>query len=176
MVSKITFNGKEYSSVDEMPPDVRQTYEKVIQVFQDKDQDGVPDIFQGGAQNIQGAQKIVINQGLFTKIIFNGKEYSSVDEMPPNVRQAYEQAMSAFADQNKNGMPDVFESSGNAVVQVSKQFSVGRNLSLAPASSASTNVTTSDTNLFLVGILVATLLVIVAVLLFLLLFAPLVFR
>lgn len=176
MTNKITFNGKEYSSVDEMPPDVRQAYEKVIQVFQDKDHDGVPDIFQGSAQNTQDAQRIVINQSSFTKIIFNGKEYSSVDEMPPNVRQAYEQAMSAFADQNKNGVPDVFESSGNAVVQVSKQFSVERNLSPALGQSVSTNVTTSDTNLFLVGILVAILLVIVAVLLFLLLFTPRVFR
>lgn len=46
------------------------------------------------------------------KINFNGKIYNSIEEMPPDVRQAYEQVMSVFADQNKNGVPDMFENMG----------------------------------------------------------------
>ncbi len=42
-------------------------------------------------------------------IVFNGKTYNSVDEMPSDIRKAYEQVMSAFADNNQNGMPDVLE-------------------------------------------------------------------
>ena len=43
------------------------------------------------------------------KIIFNGKDYSSLDEMPPEARQAYEQMMNVLADRNQDGMPDLFE-------------------------------------------------------------------
>jgi hypothetical protein len=55
------------------------------------------------------------------KIIFNGKEYSSVDEMPPEARQAFEQAMSALSnvlgDRNQNGIPDIVESAQPAAAQ-----------------------------------------------------------
>ena len=66
-------------------------------------------------------------------IIIDGKTYHSMDEMPPDVRQKYEQAMQALgdisgngnlgafetvssetvnirADKNKNGVPDILES------------------------------------------------------------------
>ncbi len=47
-------------------------------------------------------------------IVFNGQHYSSVEEMPAEVRRAYEQAMGVFADSNRNGMPDFFEAVGGA--------------------------------------------------------------
>ena len=40
------------------------------------------------------------------QINFNGKTYNSLDEMPPEARQAYEQAMALLADQDGNGLPD----------------------------------------------------------------------
>ena len=43
------------------------------------------------------------------KIVVGGKEYSSVDEMPPDVRQLYEKAMSMLADKDANGIPDILE-------------------------------------------------------------------
>ncbi len=43
------------------------------------------------------------------QINFNGKTYNNLDEMPPEARQAYQQAMSMFADQNGNGLPDIFD-------------------------------------------------------------------
>ena len=42
-------------------------------------------------------------------IIFNGQAYNSVDDMPPDARQAYDQAMGMLADKNKDGMPDAQE-------------------------------------------------------------------
>jgi hypothetical protein len=42
-------------------------------------------------------------------IIFNGQTYNSVDDMPPDARQAYDQAMGMLADKNKDGKPDAFE-------------------------------------------------------------------
>lgn len=52
-----------------------------------------------------------------TRIVFNGKEYSSLEKMPPEVRQAYDQAMAAvLADADRNGLPDILEGGGSATV------------------------------------------------------------
>jgi hypothetical protein len=42
-------------------------------------------------------------------IVIDGKTYNSVDEMPADVRQRYEQAMGSLKDQNGNRVPDAFE-------------------------------------------------------------------
>jgi hypothetical protein len=48
--------------------------------------------------------------GMRTRIIFNGREYSSPDEMPADIRQAYDRAMSTvLADADRDGVPDIFE-------------------------------------------------------------------
>lgn len=44
-----------------------------------------------------------------TLIHFNGKTYLNVDEMPPDIRQVYEQVNGLFADKNQNGIPDMLE-------------------------------------------------------------------
>ena len=54
-------------------------------------------------------------------IIFNGKSYNSLEEMPQNEKQAYEQMMEIFVDENGNGVPDFLE--GDIVQNVLKQFS-----------------------------------------------------
>ena len=42
-------------------------------------------------------------------IVIDGKTYHSVEEMPSDVRQKYEQAMQALGDANDNHIPDAFE-------------------------------------------------------------------
>jgi hypothetical protein len=42
-------------------------------------------------------------------IVFNGKTYNSMDEMPANERQAYEQVANMLVDKNGNGIPDFLE-------------------------------------------------------------------
>ena len=63
--TRIKINGKEYSSADEMPDDIRRLYEQVMQ------------------GNVQKT----------TKIKFNGQEYAGVEEMQPEVRKMYEAVM-----------------------------------------------------------------------------------
>lgn len=42
----------------------------------------------------------------------NGQSYDSLEEMPPDVRHAYEQAMSLLGDEDKDGIPDILEGQG----------------------------------------------------------------
>ena len=44
---QITFNGKTYNDIAEMPAVERQAYEQIMAHFKDENQDGIPDIFQG---------------------------------------------------------------------------------------------------------------------------------
>ena len=43
------------------------------------------------------------------QIIFNGKSYNSIEEMPANEREAYESMFKIFQDANGNGIPDFLE-------------------------------------------------------------------
>ena len=42
-------------------------------------------------------------------IVIDRKTYKSVEEMPADVRRAYESAISQLADHDRNGLPDVLE-------------------------------------------------------------------
>jgi hypothetical protein len=43
------------------------------------------------------------------KIVVNNISYNSIEEMPPDVRKAYEQALGVLGDKNQNGIPDILE-------------------------------------------------------------------
>lgn len=43
------------------------------------------------------------------QIIYNGKTYASLEEMPPEVRKVYELTMGILADNDHNGIPDFLE-------------------------------------------------------------------
>lgn len=49
------------------------------------------------------------------KIVINGREYASADEMPPAIREAYERALALTADTDANGVPDVLEGKGRGL-------------------------------------------------------------
>ena len=121
----IVIDGKTYKSVDEMPADVRRKYESAmsqldknndgapdllenLDIFADKNRNGMPDALEGMVSNIMTS----------TKIIADGKSYNSIDELPPEVRAKYEQAMGAM-DANRNGVPDFME----GMIDTSKQSS-----------------------------------------------------
>ncbi len=109
----IVVNGKSYSSLDEMPPEVRQEYEQAMGMLADKDQDGLPDVFEGmlGAGNVNVQTPTVVGS---TQFVVDGKVYSSVDELPLDARQKYDRALGKMgplmSDANQNGMPDIFDS------------------------------------------------------------------
>jgi hypothetical protein len=69
-------NGKEYSSTDEMPPEVREIFQKAMAAKT------------GSGQQMSAAVTR-------TKIFFNGTEYASIDKMPQDVRQLYEKVLKA---------------------------------------------------------------------------------
>jgi hypothetical protein len=104
MKQLINFNGRMYNSVEEMPPDIRRAYEQVMGIFSDKDQNGVPDAFEGIAS--AGAEPIGLQSNNI--FIYEGRRYQSVDELPLEARQKYEQALGRL-DANRNGMPDFLE-------------------------------------------------------------------
>lgn len=43
-----------------------------------------------------------------TTIIVDGHQYTSLDELPPQARAAYAQAVEALADRDGDGLPDIF--------------------------------------------------------------------
>jgi hypothetical protein len=98
---RIVIDGTVYNSVDEMPPDVRQQYEQAMRNF-DKKQTGTPDLLENmnpfGDHNVMSSAKIIVN----------GQVYDSVDQLPPDVRATYQQAIGAM-DANGNGIPDFVE-------------------------------------------------------------------
>jgi hypothetical protein len=75
---KRTFNvdGKEYSSIDEMPEGIREAVRKAMA---------------SGAEPGRGNG----SPATHTKVVFNGTEYPGIDAMPRDVRQLYETVLSA---------------------------------------------------------------------------------
>ena len=69
--TRINYQGKEYSSVEELPPEARSAYEKAMAA--------------GDATTS-------------SKIVFNGQEYASPEQMPTAERQLYEDAMKLAQD------------------------------------------------------------------------------
>jgi hypothetical protein len=46
------------------------------------------------------------------KIVFNGKEYPSLEALPPEAREALKHAASVMGDKDKDGIPDALQGSG----------------------------------------------------------------
>jgi hypothetical protein len=74
---RIIVNGREYSSVEEMPEETRRAYERAM-------------------ANVSREGDAVRPAAPQTKITFNGKEYGDVDEMPEDIRRLYNDAMMTF--------------------------------------------------------------------------------
>ena len=123
----IVIDGKTYKSVEEMPEDVRRNYESAMSQLADNDRNGIPDALENltnlAHQNKNGMpdafEGMVSNIISSTRIIANGNEYNNLDDLPPDVRAKYEQAMGTL-DSNRNGVPDFFEGMMNTPVQTSK--------------------------------------------------------
>jgi hypothetical protein len=82
---------------------VRKNYEDAMRNL-DQNRNGTPDPFEGAAA-VQNTTTSVINA---TKIVVNGQVFDGLDQLPPEVRAKYEQAMGTL-DANKNGIPDFVE-------------------------------------------------------------------
>ncbi len=83
----ISFNGKTYTSIDEMPAEQRAAYEQIMDFMQDKNNNGIPDLFEGDA-----LQKM-LGMSENTSVIINGKQMQSLDSLPPEARAKFEKSM-----------------------------------------------------------------------------------
>jgi len=76
MQTRIVFNGHEYSGIEEMPDDVRRAFQdKLAQLTQDADHDGVPDVLQGKGIGAGGAA-----------IAINGHTIENIKDLPTPIR------------------------------------------------------------------------------------------
>lgn len=115
---RIVIDGKTYNSVDEMPEDVRQQYEKAMSALKDQNGNRIPDVFENhnmlADNNRNGVPDIIENTPgapIFAnamRILVDGKEFKSIDDLPPEARAKYEKAM-GMLDKNQNGIPDFAE-------------------------------------------------------------------
>jgi len=116
----IVIDGKTYKSVNEMPEDVRRNYESAMRNL-DANSNGMPDAF----ENMAAPQSSTANIINAAKVIVNGQIYDNLDQLPPEIRAKYEQAMGAM-DANKNGIPDFVEgmlgASSNQTKNVASSF------------------------------------------------------
>jgi hypothetical protein len=101
MTTRILFNGREYTSPAEMPPDVRGAYDRAMALLADADGNGVPDLLEGPA----GGHVIAIQE---SSITINGRSFAGPGEMPPHVRQLFESILAqatADADEDRIARP-----------------------------------------------------------------------
>lgn len=90
MSTRIVFNGQEFHSLDDMPPEVRHLYDKAMAA-----------LGKAPLGDIDETTPLLgkVLQVQHTTITVNGTSYESVDAMPADVRRIYETAMSAAAGQ-----------------------------------------------------------------------------
>jgi hypothetical protein len=105
----ISFNGKTYNSLDEMPADQRAAYEQIMDFMQDKNNNGIPDLFEGDV-----FQKM-IGMASTTSVI-NGQEVQSIDSLPPETRAKFEKSMVLLSRMGllPKGMPSFSSSTTQA--------------------------------------------------------------
>lgn len=93
--TRITINGQQYDSPEAMPPDVRRTYDEAMRTLGPAmargQSGGSTQVFTGRAGQL-GAS-LVVNR----VVTVNERTYGSVDELPPDVRKIYENALEGAA-------------------------------------------------------------------------------
>lgn len=108
-MSNIIFNGKSYNSIDEMPATERMAYEQMMNIFVDKNGNGIPDFMEGDVvQNVMSAYS--------QKVDFNGNTVHSLDDLPPEVRQSVNTAFQVMTNLGLiPGVPAEFQNQNQPV-------------------------------------------------------------
>jgi hypothetical protein len=141
--TKIRVNGKDYASVEDMPPHIRELYERAMAAMQDAKHGGLLNSSKNGlCANVQTVSS--------TKVVFNGQEYSSVDQMPANVRRLYQAVMETV----KSDTPLASETGG--VVQAVSQS--GSSAGSSPTFTVTGSIRAESVNWWLVLVALGILL------------------
>ena len=113
----ISINGKTYTSPDEMPPELRETYLKTLEILHDADGNGIPDFLEGKPLKDVNGGPVNVNVRSSSNIVVGNKVYTSLDELPPEARLKYAQAVTRLgpilSDADGNGIPDILEGKKN---------------------------------------------------------------
>ena len=98
--TRITINGQEYESPEAMPPEVRRKYEEAMRLIGPSLAGGMS----GGNTRVfttgrgQGVDaNLIVNK----VVTVNDRTYGSVNELPPEVRKEYEDALKGQTPQAK---------------------------------------------------------------------------
>jgi hypothetical protein len=84
----IRWNGREVSDPSELPPDMRK-------LLEDTDGNGIPDIAERGKHGgLPGGDHLEVETVTSTVFDVDGKTYRSIDELPPEIREAARAALS----------------------------------------------------------------------------------
>jgi len=142
--TKIRVNGQDYGSVNDMPPEVRQAYERALATMAGGKHGGLLGTLEKG---IRADVQMVSN----AKVIFNGQEYGSVEQMPANVRHLYQAAMATIEAGGAASAPEA-----GTEVQAAPQSS--GSIGSFPALPTASSVRLESTNWGLVLVAVAILL------------------
>jgi hypothetical protein len=114
MSPKFVVNGEEYDRIEDMPAEVRGVYQSLGGLLADADHNGIPDIMEGKGTNIQIG---TTNPGV--NIVHDGKVYTSVSDLPPDLRAKYEKAMQTLGSMGGSGVAG----SGAMPATISNMFS-----------------------------------------------------
>ena len=85
---QITFNGKVYNDLAEMPASERQAYEQIMGQFKDENQDGIPDLFQGDVVSN------IVEAIASTNVVVDGKQVGGFKNLTQEQRIKLEKGMS----------------------------------------------------------------------------------
>lgn len=160
MSNTFVINGKTYQSLEEMPPDVRAQWDAMQNVFADRNQNGLPDVM----DNLAASGATMMQS---STIVYQGKTYSSPDDLPPEGRAAYDTGMNKLADVSRGEMPDIVQDASYPapIVVTTRASSNAPGNALPPAGTSSTNLGP----IIVLAIVCIGLVIIVGILLFLVL-------
>ncbi len=138
--TRIRVNGQEYASEDDMPPAIRQAYERAM-----------ANVRSGAARGLVKASGVSADAHVRTKITFNGQEFDSAAAMPTAIRKLYDDVMATL---------DAEPSSGRDAGAVQAQLPVGGSLSVSESAIAMKAARPESTTarLLVAGVVIAALL------------------
>lgn len=113
-MSIINFNGKTYNSIEEMPANERQAFEKLSSLLVDANGNGIPDLLEGDM-----VQNVMAIHATKSSISVNGVTYHSVEDLPPDLQQSVNDA---FQFLSKMGLANDTANSQTPVMRQSKPY------------------------------------------------------
>jgi len=97
MSTRITVNGVQYKSVEEMPADVRAEYERAMSLLADRDGNGVPDVLEGKSDVQQQGETIKPLFGFkkVSNVVITSNSVKGAGQIPPEIRKLLGDAAAA---------------------------------------------------------------------------------